>query len=68
MTALDYKGLLSTRVQLGIVAALGVTAGWIWGDVKAELWVDFLQWDLGAYMLSEVGAKGASAFKERKGA
>lgn len=62
---LDYKGLNSTRVKLGVVAALAVTAGWVWGDVSATQWIDFIKWDIGFYMLSEVGAKAATAYKER---
>lgn len=66
---LQYKGIRSTRLQLGVVLGLGVTAAFIWGDpekgVTAAQWIEFIKWDFGIYALSEVGAKGASAYKER---
>ena len=62
---LEYKGLNSTRVKLGLAAGLGVTAGWLWGDVTATQWLDFLQWTLISYMGSEVGAKAASAYRDK---
>lgn len=65
MMQLDYKGLKSTRVVLGVIASLAVTAGWLWGDVTAAQWIGFLEWSLAGYTASEVGIKGAIALKGR---
>ena len=71
MQTLDYKGIKSTRFLLIAACMVGVTAGWVVnavygiGDVTALIWVDVLKWGAGLYMASEIGAKGASAYKER---
>lgn len=65
MDHLQYKGWKSTRVLLGIILGLMVTGGWMFGDVSAEQWIEFLKWDFGIFALSEIGAKGAVAVRER---
>lgn len=65
MDTLSYKGIKSTRLVLVLVCMLVVTIAYVSMDVTAAQWLDFLKWGVGAYALSEVGAKGASAYKER---
>lgn len=66
MMHLDYKGWRSTRIQVGAILALSVTAAYLFGDVTAAQWIDFLKWDFGTYALSEVGAKGAVAMRKQE--
>lgn len=66
MNNLTYKGWEGTRLQLSLVLILMVSAGYIWGDVTAEQWISFLEWISTAYGLTEVGAKGASAYREAR--
>lgn len=67
MQQLDYKGWRGTRLQLLVCLVLMVTAGYIWGDVTAQQWVDFLLYTAGTYGITEVGAKGAAAYRDRGG-
>lgn len=65
MTPLDYKGWKSTRASGAIALFLTVTAAYIWGDVTADQWLEFLKWDFMIYAGSEVGAKASAAYKEK---
>lgn len=67
-TALAYKGWRGTRLQLAVILILMVTAGYLFGDVTAEQWIDFLKWVSTSYGLTEIGVKGASAYKEARSA
>lgn len=55
-----YKGLKSTRVIFGLVGFISVTAAYVWGDVLASEWVEFIKWTMAIYAGSEVGAKVAA--------
>lgn len=65
MNTLAYKGWQSTRLQLGIILILMVTLAYLFGDVTSAQWLDFLEWVSVTYGLTEIGVKGAVAYKER---
>jgi len=60
---LQYKGLKSTRVVFGLIGFISVTLAYVFSDVTAVQWVDFVKWTMGIYAASEVGAKTAVAIK-----
>lgn len=62
---LANRGWKGTRILSGTVLCAMVTAGYIWGDVSADQWLNFLMWGFGTYAASEVGAKGAEAYRDR---
>lgn len=65
---LAYKGWRGTRLQLALILILMVTAAYLWGDVKGDQWIGFLEWVSTAYGLTEIGAKASSAYKEARNA
>lgn len=67
MQHLDYKGWKSTRAQSLIVIVVMVTAAFAFtGKVTADQWINLLIWAFGVYGATEVGAKGASAYREKQ--
>ncbi len=64
MNNLDYKGWKSTRLRLVIACIIMATIAVWFGKVTGAEWLSFLQWAIGLYSLSEVGAKGAAAIQK----
>ena len=64
---LDYKGFTGTRVVLTILCLAISVIMHISGTATSAEVLDFMFKVLTAYGLSEVGAKGATAYKERGG-
>lgn len=66
MVNLDYKGFRSTRIFLTMLCMFMTTLAFYKSAISPTEWLDFLKWIVGIYISSEVGAKGATAYKERK--
>lgn len=62
---LQYKGFKSTRFVLTIMCLIMSTTAFFLGNLAAVAWTDFMVSVLMIYAGSEVGAKGASAYKEK---
>lgn len=69
MQVLSNRG---TRLKIFTVLSLFVTVCYIWGVVSPnpalpnfDQWFSTIQWGFGIYALSEVGGKGAEAYRDR---
>ena len=63
---LDYKGFKSTRFVLTLLTLIVSTTAFFLGNLAAVAWIDFMVSVLLTYAGSEVGAKAASAYKEKE--
>ena len=63
---LDYKGFKSTRFVLTLLTLVVSTTAFFLGNLAAVAWTDFMVSVLLTYAGSEVGAKAASAYKEKE--
>ena len=52
--------------KLYMAITFAVTVAYIFADVTAMEWMDFLKWAFGIYAASEIGAKGASAYATKQ--
>lgn len=65
MQSFDYKGMNSTRVKLVVYAWISACLMLLGGLISGAEWVTTTLGSVVAYALSEVGVKGAAAYKDR---
>lgn len=61
----EYKGMRSTRVKLVLLAFIVASVFVAKGIITGDQWVDVTLGSIIAYALSEVGVKGAHAYKTK---
>ena len=61
----EYKGMNSTRVKLVLLAFFTACYFLIFGLIDQSTWLTLTLGSVVAYALSEVGVKGASAYKDK---
>ncbi len=59
---LQKQGFKGTRFVSTTIVWLTATAGWFYGQMDASEWITLSTFILGIYGVSEVGAKGATAY------
>ena len=62
---MGHNTLKSTRLQAGIVIWIAASVFLGTHVMNADQWIGLTQWIFGVYAASEVGAKGASAYKDK---
>ena len=65
MKNLDYKGFKSTRLIVALVIFAVGTALLGFGKIEGPTWMQLVTWVFGTYAVSEAGAKGAEAMRDR---
>ena len=62
---MTHNTIKSTRFQSMVVLFVTTTVFLNTGSLTGAEWIDMVKWIFGIYAFSEVGAKGAVAYRDR---